>query len=262
MGRFELKYPFPEADVEEVRDILSCYMATDQYSARGDGAYTVRSIYFDTPNLDAYHEKIAGICHRRKVRVRGYDKPNGRSKVFLEVKRKDDMIVSKARAAVPYADIDRLFVRGSPSGLIPCKPCEQEDANEFLYNVRRRAMRPVVLVTYDRIAFVAHTGSPLRVTIDWNIRAEAWPRMSDLYSDVVTHEVFPGRAVLEVKFPTRMPLWVETLVDRRKLEREAVSKYALGIEVCGMHLNTIGPVRPAARERAASLAGVLERLNS
>ena len=255
MGRFELKFPVPEADVGKLQRLLSRYLATDVYGSQG--AYTVRSIYFDSPTLTAYHEKLAGICHRQKLRVRGYDTPTSNANVFLEIKRKDDMIISKVRSKVPYADLDYLFPHESLSGSVFSNQTGGDDPGQFLYNVRRHRMRPVVLIKYNRIAYYAPSGSQLRVTIDRDIRAAAKTSMNDLFSEDPTLPVLPGVAVLEVKFPVRMPPWLESYIDCHGYEREAVSKYALGIDRCGIVSNKYSAARLKSRTGIHGIAGIL-----
>jgi len=72
--------------------------------------YTVRSIYFDTPELHFYTEKIEGVPNRKKVRLRGYDtheQSNG--VVFTEIKRKYQIPILKNRAKMTYQDAIDLF---------------------------------------------------------------------------------------------------------------------------------------------------------
>jgi hypothetical protein len=124
---------------------------------------------------------------------------------------------------------------------------------QFLFNVRRHALRPVVLIRYERTAFYARSGLPLRVTLDQKVCAAPRPGIGDLFADVPVYEAFPGFAILEAKFPIRMPPWLETTVDRGGYERAAISKFALGIEACGIVSNRF----PAVSSR--QIASLTER---
>ena len=59
---------------DDIRRALKPYIRLDNFAAKtSSGEYTVRSIYFDTRNMDFYHEKIEGLRVRKKIRVRGYN---------------------------------------------------------------------------------------------------------------------------------------------------------------------------------------------
>jgi len=57
--------------------------------------YTVRSIYYDSPAMDSYNEKIEGVKVRQKFRIRGYDSEEESQELFLEIKNKYNNFISK-----------------------------------------------------------------------------------------------------------------------------------------------------------------------
>ena len=64
MTRFEYKYLLPDGELPRLREALSPVTDADGYVPPDRGEYTVRSIYFDTPALDYYYQKLAGIQRR------------------------------------------------------------------------------------------------------------------------------------------------------------------------------------------------------
>ena len=57
--RQEYKYLVPKNKINLLKDLISPYVIRDDHIAiHRDSDYTVRSIYFDTLNLDQYHNKI------------------------------------------------------------------------------------------------------------------------------------------------------------------------------------------------------------
>ena len=61
----------------------------------------IHSIYYDTPDLRCYHEKVNGDFIKTKVRLRWYEGAGGETAaVFLEVKRKAGGSRGKKRIAV------------------------------------------------------------------------------------------------------------------------------------------------------------------
>lgn len=233
MNRYELKFLIPESDVDRVRREVERYVELDEH-ARPSGSYVVHSIYFDTSGFDCYHEKLAGIMNRRKVRIRGYDDGGEDARVFLEIKRKDDMLVSKTRARLDFRHVEHLLHTGDVDGMDSADSPGRDGARAFMYNVRKYSMRPVLLVRYVREAFTAQSGLPLRLTIDRDVRSAAQPEIGDLYEPRSMRDVFPGHAVLEAKFPRQMPPWLAAMVDRFGYERDALSKYTQGLDAVGV----------------------------
>ncbi len=66
-----------------------------RHHCRPDPTYRegiIRSVYYDTPQLDAFNEKVNGDFYKQKVRLRWYDPDTGadpsKRNAFLEVKHK------------------------------------------------------------------------------------------------------------------------------------------------------------------------------
>jgi SPX domain protein involved in polyphosphate accumulation len=233
-SRVEDKFFIPDKTVDRFRDEVLRYVERDSFSKRANGGYMVNSVYFDTRELTAYHDKLAGVRNRRKLRVRGYDASEVDAPVFLEIKRKSDMRITKSRAKIARTDLDNLLQTGDVNGILTGKPDDQKAARSFLYYLRRDCMYPMVLIKYEREAFFASAGSPFRMTIDRHVRAAVSRDSGDPFQSANTAEVFPGRSVIEAKYPARMPGWFATIIDRYELEREAISKYVLGAEAAGL----------------------------
>jgi hypothetical protein len=250
--RFEYKYLIPIEDIADVRSAVERYLVPDDYARAAGGSYVVRSIYYDTPDLDCYHEKLAGIQHRRKVRIRGYGDTSERYPAFLEIKRRDNQLVSKTRAAVPFEILDGILNTGDIEGLLGERDVKTQDAvRAFLYHVRRYSMQPVLRVTYVREAYTATAGTPLRFTIDTNVCSIGHPSVGDLFSKNGDKVVFPGHVVLEVKFPLHMPTWLATLLDARGYEQQSVSKYVCGLEASSVVTREGEPGGEASTHRSS-----------
>ncbi|MEM8909775.1 MAG: VTC domain-containing protein, partial [Bacteroidota bacterium] len=73
MLRYEYKYYVPNEQLDVLRNMIHPFVQLDQFAAsRKRKEYTVRSIYFETPDFECYRTKVAGLKHRNKVRLRGY----------------------------------------------------------------------------------------------------------------------------------------------------------------------------------------------
>jgi len=66
-NRYETKYLMAESRLAELHALLGVRMAKDAYQTQ---ATRVTSLYYDTPDLRFYWEKIDGLRFRRKLRIR------------------------------------------------------------------------------------------------------------------------------------------------------------------------------------------------
>jgi DNA-binding CsgD family transcriptional regulator len=69
------------------------------------GGHGVWSLYYDTPRLRFYREKIEGLKFRRKLRIRHYGNLDGvtdESPVCVEVKQRVNKVTQKRRITLPY----------------------------------------------------------------------------------------------------------------------------------------------------------------
>lgn len=108
-NRFELKYLVPVDQAADIRDELAERMDTDPHSPVG--GYGVWSLYYDTPRLRFYWEKIEGLKFRRKLRIRHYGNLDGvtdESPVCVEIKQRVNRVTQKRRITLPYGAARQL----------------------------------------------------------------------------------------------------------------------------------------------------------
>lgn len=231
--RYERKYLVPNFMMDKLRNRLMSFVRPDIHAGENGGKveYTVRSIYFDTPNLDAYQEKDQGLKDRKKLRIRGYNEYREGNQVFLEIKRKFGNRIAKNRALTNYDKLEKLIESGdwNPSKDMPEKMFE--DGSRFFYNLKRYCQTPVNLVVYDREPYHGIFDPGVRITFDKNIRARMYPDLSELYSEKGLHYVWKDAFILEIKyFDKGMPSWARSMVKEFELSRQALSKYASAID--------------------------------
>ena len=70
--RHEIKHLITQADAAAIRSNLMAVASIDPH-ARKDGAYRIRSLYFDDLRNTALWEKLDGVNERRKFRIRYYN---------------------------------------------------------------------------------------------------------------------------------------------------------------------------------------------
>ncbi len=234
MARLEYKYLVRYEHLDRFRNLIKPFLERDAYTSNGEiPEYSVRSIYFDTPTLRYYVEKIEGIDLRKKLRIRGYNGGGYNPEVFLEIKRKNIQSVWKNRAPLYYkkvqeflrtGDVDRFIITDNGIAMA------DENARRFLFHVYQHALQPIVLVTYEREAYTGRFDRSLRLTIDKNLRSAIYPELDHLFSEDGMKRCIPHHFVVEVKFNKRMPNWINAILGELGVRRRAVSKYCIGLE--------------------------------
>lgn len=225
--RYELKYPTTQAMLAPLRRALEPFVIRDKHTPSDRRGYTIHSIYFDTPGFDFYDQKVAGLQHRYKVRLRGYNEGADDAPVVLEIKRKNDRVISKARAWALHRNLDALLATGDIDRYATASNGDDqamEDVRRFLYRVRRHGLRPVILIRYEREACFGRFNSDLRITLDSNLRSRAFPGATDLFG---RQPVVRARrdTVLEVKHYGASPSWLESIINDFGLRPGSFSKY-------------------------------------
>jgi SPX domain protein involved in polyphosphate accumulation len=183
-SRNAYKYRISKEQIPLIRDYCIPYTTFDPHLKKIDeNKYTVRSIYFDTPELDFYYEKIDGIKIRKKLRIRTYNEMNDFA--FLEIKRKFVNCVAKERSKLPFLVIERLVNTPEDSAI----EYPQDDYNsrlvsgKFVYNLLKKGLFPILLVVYEREAYIGISNDRERLTIDTDVRGVAEPDLGDILNN-------------------------------------------------------------------------------
>jgi SPX domain protein involved in polyphosphate accumulation len=232
-NRLEIKYLVDRSKRTALTQDLRAFMSPDSHSGPG-GGYMIRSLYFDTRDYQAYHEKIAGAAVRHKLRIRAYgDDVRKTPLVRLEVKSRYLSYIHKIAVDVPrdeYDEIERSLARRilPPAHLLRA----DSGAKEFFRLQRQLNMEPVVIVQYRRQAFERHELNRVRVNFDDELVAS---RNLELLQPLrASRRVLQhGSAVLEIKVDNAMPFWLHDLIAKYDLRDEAISKYCYAVRSQG-----------------------------
>lgn len=219
--RHEQKYIITYAEKDAlIRQFVPVIKRDANGSEKG---YTIRSLYFDDVWETAYEEKIAGTFERKKYRIRIY---NYSDKVIkLECKEKQGNYIHKTSAGLSIAEFEWI-IQGKYDFLLQ----RQENlCREFYFQCMSKRMRPVVIVDYEREAFVVETGD-VRITFDTHVRS-GWMSYDIFDKAVPTYEVMKqDELIMEVKFTEMLPEYVRRLVVPRAGQQMAASKYTMCAE--------------------------------
>ena len=230
--RWEFKYRVPITVADRMIPQMMNYMDWDEYT-HDDHGYEVNSLYFDSPRFKCYHEKLDGLKMRKKVRIRSYKRDVGpESNLFFELKRKSGDVILKDRIIVEGEDYFKFL--DDPFSLMRVEAYDREFVNEYLYETANNLMKPVVLVTYLRKAFVSRFDKRFRVTFDYNLSFAKPGTESDATEnasfDVDYERKYDDLVIMEVKFNGAMPKWFHDIIEMYGLRKDRFSKYCKGIE--------------------------------
>ena len=241
--KLEYKYLYHASQYDALREALTGMCELDPYARRtAEGRYTIRSVYFDSRDFAAYGEKVEGVRVRRKFRIRTYGEHTPESVAFLEIKRKDGVLLTKYRAPLLYDNLPAFFrerdlhkyVRKNGGDGV-----DREHARRWLYHYVSRDLKPVVLITYERTAMVGAQNFDLRVTLDCNLRASTFPRLEDMHREDILYPSMKNFGIIEVKFTSGVPRWLRDVIHDFDLPRMALSKYTIALDAKdGGPLNT------------------------
>ncbi len=228
-SRFELKYLLHHTEVRRLAETMAPHVRSDPHGG-ADGRYRVSSLYYDSPGLRCYWEKVDGEKARRKVRIRTYgDRPEVG---FLEIKERYDQTVRKRRVRAPLDRLldamDRIARSGRTDETGPVY-------DEVTFLVRSLRLKPCVVVTYDRAAFFDRYRSDFRITVDRAVRC------SDLAPDLRKRPIRgrfvvpPTLMIVEIKFDDTLPRWLCGVLNCLDAQVRRISKYCYAVESRGLH---------------------------
>jgi hypothetical protein len=232
MLRREYKYLAPVEIIDDLRSTMFPYVELDKYAAiRPQKEYTVRSIYYDTLDLDFYYEKLEGIKNRNKIRIRCYNELNNQNIAFLEIKRRLENFIDKHRSPTIFENLDDLFYTGDIQSYILQKDFDSMDnAKRFFFQVYKNFLKPISLIVYDREAFFSKFDSNIRITFDKNLRYTSFPDFSSFYNDQGLRPALPKYFILEIKFYKGYSEHFQKIINQFGILRLAISKYQICVD--------------------------------
>ena len=215
--RTEKKYIVSAEAATALRERLQPFMKVDSQAI--DGAYRIRSLYFDTMDADAFWEKADGWGERCKYRLRFYN--GDHSFISLERKEKLGELTRKTQAVV-----DQLSARALQMGEYePLAGSEDPFCRAFYAEAKAKKLMPAVTVEYRREPFTFPVDN-VRITIDTQVYAgNPLTFFSPLPPPFPVLE--SGLAILEVKTDDRLPVMIGRVLEAVPRQQQSFSKFAL-----------------------------------
>lgn len=197
--------------------------------AQKDGYFRseVYNLYFDNDNYDLIIQSIDQPEFKEKLRARSYI---GYDRVFLEIKTKlrghDVNVGYKRRVMLTRRDFNK-FIKGNSTltELISQKPEAANSlqiAKEIDYLVARFALKPKILVIYDRESYKSDDN--LRITFDENLKFRNTNlRLIKGKRDKIYFKD-PPNVIMEIKANGTIPLWLSKVMSELHIYPQQFSK--------------------------------------
>lgn len=219
MYRVEDKFSCSEMEMFLLKTRLQSVLHTDTNQKDKEG-YQITSVYFDDYWDSCLQEAIDGVKERCKYRIRIYD--DTFDVIKLEIKYKKESRIYKRSQRISKEEME-TFLRGE------CVERESEkDDCIGLMNlaIKSKKLEPVVIVEYDRTAFVYETGN-VRITLDSNLRYST--NIDDFISGKKeSYRVVPEQnRVIEVKYDEILPGVIARIIENGNMIQTSFSKYCI-----------------------------------
>lgn len=219
MYRVEDKYHLPLTTMLALEKRIADVLEPDPNNIEGRG-YLISSLYFDNYKDTCLRDTIDGVSPRDKFRIRIYN--NSFETIKLEVKRKNLNRTLKFSSTISRQEYEMLC----DGDTIEENSDSLDDARvAFNRAVRTRLLRPKVIVTYDRNAYICEEGN-VRVTFDRNVRGSF-----DLDGfgdpDLIYDHPEGIDSVLEVKYDEYLPQYIAQLIENNEMLQTSNSKYKI-----------------------------------
>lgn len=216
--RKEEKYMIDMSDYLYLRSIL-CRMAKPDKNAIADNKYSVRSLYFDSLDDDAFFDKVNGVNNREKFRIRLYDRNTGP----IKLEKKSKISTRTIKDSVNISEYQtRQIINGDTSWMML-----KDSAlfREFYVKHKTIPLVPKNIVEYTREAFVFNNFN-IRITFDSDIRSTT--SSVDLFDFDIPMIKLTDKIILEVKYDTFIPGYIKDILNQIDKKTTSYSKYANG----------------------------------
>ena len=217
--RHELKYLCSLAEIEMLRVRLSAVMSKDRH-VLDTGKYHIRSIYFDDMYDTCFHDNAAGVSPREKWRIRIYN--NSDQRITLESKKKEYGMIQKHACPLTMQQFEALVAASA----LNAGSDQPALLNRFCFLQKEYALRPKVIVGYDRTPFVCPLGN-VRVTLDTHIYSS--PDIQGFFNENLRRRpILPVNThLLEVKYDEFIPDHIFRTIQMTNMQLSTFSKYYL-----------------------------------
>ena len=213
MFRVEDKYTMPNSDFLLLENRIKNILPIDN-----NHQYKISSLYFDDLYDTDLMDTINGNPSRKKMRIRIYD--DSFKTIKLEVKYKSYSKINKKSCIISKEEMNSL-INGVPISW------DNKDSPRNIFNekILTVGLRPKVIVTYERSAYLYESGNT-RITFDSNIRSSNQIELFG-YKDLYHDEIKDLDYILEVKYDEFIPDFIAQSINISNMLQISYSKYLM-----------------------------------
>lgn len=221
----EIKFLPDHTQIISLKNLLKKFSQPDPHGI--DGTYEVLSIYYDTPDLEFFHDKIMGIENKTKVRLRFYR--NEQNKHWqdggIEIKCRSGQTVTKYRIATKPEFSDKPILSGDA---VKRQIIEKINNPEIASIVAKRFLSPVIIVAYKRKAMNFTGIDGLRFTFDSSItfRPPCEFHLENQSKGISGISDFFTPGVFEIKSYFQPPESIMAQIEKLGLQQKSHSKFS------------------------------------
>lgn len=211
--RVEKKYMINLNQYLLLKEAIQEKMIEDEH-----GKSTICNIYFDTGQFELIRHSITKPVFKDKVRLRSYNIPTENSKIYLEIKRKYDGVVSKRRIEMTLKDYYNYIQKKE-------KAIEEGQVKKELdYYFAFYKLKPAMFLSYYRRAYYDIENRDFRLTFDSHILARNYDLQLEKghYGIPILDE---NKYIMEIKTLGAIPMWFVELLEKFKIYPCSFSKY-------------------------------------
>lgn len=221
--RKEIKFMLDMEQYEALLTEIHRYMDPDKFCVGGKD-YGIYNLYYDTPDDYLIRTSLEKPGYKEKIRLRSYYSPaEPTDKVFLEIKKKVDGIVTKRRVTMTLSESDAyLFHRQKPAEL--SKYLQKQIFAELDVFLGNYPVIPKQYISYQRSAFFGKDDPDFRLTFDRQITERRYD-LSLALPSYGAQIIAPNQRLMEVKIAGAMPLWLSQKLAELKIYKISFSKY-------------------------------------
>ena len=178
----------------------------------------VQSVYFDTDGGRALQQNLTGLPGREKLRLRWYGDAIDQVSGCMELKIRENALISKKRFHLPAAVMIAGATRRSLTrSLMDASPPEWR-------SLFAEGLEPAQWISYQRRYFVTYDGA-VRVTVDNNMRA--WD-LRDNFVVGARHEMpLSSPVIVECKAAPEHYDQLQEVLNGLPFSRDKCSKYVM-----------------------------------
>ena len=218
--RVEKKYLLDEETYQKFRERIAHMTKPDAFSES-----SIYNVYFDTPDYRLIRRSLEKPVYKEKLRLRTYQVPKKDSPSFIEIKKKYDGVVYKRRIELPYETSVR-YLTGRAKLENPTQISREIDYFKSLY----KGLRPMMAISYDRIALAGVNDPELRITFDTNIRYRK-EQLSLMNGNMGRDILKKGQHLMEIKVAGAFNLELAHILNELDIRQVSFSKYGTAYQM-------------------------------